>query len=198
MSPAIRTVLSLLIPGLLAGNLLNAAPLALSFSGLQPGEQVLDYYNGGFGGNGSGPGFDFGAAFTSGLAVRVVGPGHIPVGTGLDAILTAPSVVMTLRDPAGPLESLSFYYDGQGSVTLFSGPDATGMVVASRNFSGGGFPVSVFAAGSFQSVRFSGDENTVLNMISIGPSGVIPEPGAALLVLTGGLGLIFASRRLQK
>jgi hypothetical protein len=48
-----------------------AGPLAgvsLGFDGLQDGEQVLDFYNGGFGGLGSGPGPMFDVSFTPGLA----------------------------------------------------------------------------------------------------------------------------------
>lgn len=41
------------------------ASITLTFEGLQDNEQVLNYYNGGFGGNGSGPGPNYGITFGS-------------------------------------------------------------------------------------------------------------------------------------
>lgn len=42
----------------------SASSFGLNFGGLNDGEEVLNYYNGGFGSQGSGPGPNFGITFT--------------------------------------------------------------------------------------------------------------------------------------
>lgn len=68
-------LLSLWILLLFAAGISEATPFTLDFGGLQDTEQVLSYYDGGFGSLGSGPGPDFGITFTpSFIAIMAVPP----------------------------------------------------------------------------------------------------------------------------
>ncbi len=153
--------------------------VSLSFDGLANGEQVLNYYTGGLAGSGSGPGPSFGVAFTSGLAAD-----STVIAFGPSAVVTAPSVTMTLDGPW--LSLISFYFTGNGSVSFYSGPNATGTLL--RPFTLVYPPFFPFSAqpGPFQSVVFTpATGNTMrLDSISFG-SAVVPEPSIAILVLTG-------------
>jgi hypothetical protein len=68
---------------------------SLSFNELQFGEDVLEYYNGGFGGAGSGPGPAFGVSFTPGL-IAVEGDVYGDPD-GKAAELDAPEVIIECR-----------------------------------------------------------------------------------------------------
>jgi len=72
----------------------RAAIFRLNFGGVQDGEQVLSYYDGGFGSLGSGPGPDFGImSFPTFLAIMAVPPyGPDRVGE-----LTGSSVIMDVE-----------------------------------------------------------------------------------------------------
>ena len=69
---------------------------SLSFNELQFGEDVLEYYNGGFGGAGSGPGPAAGISFTPGL-IAVAGDAYQDPD-GKAAELDAPEVIMNVSD----------------------------------------------------------------------------------------------------
>jgi hypothetical protein len=69
---------------------------SLSFNELQFGEGVLEYYNGGFGGAGSGPGPAFGVSFTSGLTAVEGDVYGDPDGKAAE--LDAPEVIMNVSD----------------------------------------------------------------------------------------------------
>src|SRR4051794_6692660 len=99
-----KLILTLCLVGGTA-SLAGAIPLAISFDGLQDGEQVLNFYDGGFGGFGSGPGPFMGISFTSGLAADSTSIAFGPSGR-----LTAPTVTMNLDDPWDGL--ISFYFVG--------------------------------------------------------------------------------------
>src|SRR5579883_838671 len=118
-------VLSILAGGLIAG-VSFAAPItgdSLTFTGLQNGEQVLTYYDGGFGGSGSGPGPSFGVSFSNGLVAD-----STVIAFGPSALVEAP-VTMNLDNPWSQI--LSFYYAGTGTISFYSGTDATGTLLAS-------------------------------------------------------------------
>jgi hypothetical protein len=152
----------------------------LNFDGLKSGEQVLDYYSGGFGSLGSGGGPSFGVSFTSGLAAD-----STTVAVGPSAVVTAPSVTMNLDSPWSRL--LSFYFTGNGSISFFSGPNATGSLL--QTFALSYPPFFPFAAGpgSFQSVVFTPAAASTLRLdsISLSSSSVIPEPSAGAMLLVG-------------
>lgn len=128
------------------------------------------------------------------------------------AVSSAPgSAPITLTSLDGLIDSVSFFYVNpfsQTTVTVFSGPNATGSILATQSFpitptgSGdpnGGFntftssPVSVPFSGVAQSVQFSdGAASFGIDDVTVQP---IPEPSSILAFLTfGGL----ASRTLLK
>jgi hypothetical protein len=153
-------------------------PGPVTFDGLKSGEQVLDYYAGGFGSEGSGPGPNFGISFTNGLAAD-----STVIAFGPSGLVTAPSVTMTLDAPwAG---GVSFYFTGSGQISFYSGPNATGTLLANDALYPPFFP---FAGnpGSFESAVFlpSGSGPLRLDSISFGAT-VIPEPSVAVMVAIG-------------
>ena len=129
---------SVTLAGPITGNM-------LSFDGLQTGEQVLNYYNGGLGGSGSGPGPNFGVSFTTGLAAD-----STFIAFGHSALITAPSVTMNLANSW--TGAFSFYLMGTGTLSLFAGQNASGGLVASYSLSSD--PFGTFAP-TFQSAVFT-------------------------------------------
>jgi hypothetical protein len=177
-----RLIWSIFIGGLV-GNTLLAGPISgnsLTFDGLQNGEQVLAYYDGGFGGSGSGPGPAFGVSFTSGLAAS-----STMIAFGPSALVQAP-VTMDLDNP-WPM-TVSFYFLGTGNVSYYSGKDASGALLESAPLANS-FPVGVpfgAAPGSFQSVVFSPATSGSLRIDSITFGfQVVPEPSTASLLFAG-------------
>jgi hypothetical protein len=178
----IRRVLSILA-GSLIPVWLFAAPIfgaSVTFDGLQNGEPVLTYYDGGFGGFGSGPGPAFGVSFTAGLTAD-----STTIAFGPSALVQAP-VTMDLDTPWS--STMSFYFTGTGSVSFYAGKDATGTLLASTSLDNSypfGFP-SGAAPGSFQSVVFSPATSGSLRVDSISFGFVVvPEPSTGMLVIAG-------------
>jgi hypothetical protein len=178
----IRRILSLLA-GILVAGVLSAAPISgnsLTFDGLQNGEQVLTYYDGGFGGFGFGPGPIFGVSFTTGLAAD-----STTIAFGPSALVQLP-VTMNLDNPWA--DTVSFYFVGTGSISFYSGKDATGTLLASDPLISGspfGFPFGA-TPGSFQSAVFSPAASGSLRVDSITFGfQVIPEPSTAILFIAG-------------
>ena len=165
-----------------------AVPLAaqtkgtVSFGGLKNLEFIDNYYNGGNGSMGSGPGKNLELGFTTnaqaiisasknGSGNFIGNPGNSPVmifGTGTNVVINATSGIST---------GMWFSYSALqgGTVTLYAGPNATGNVIASTTltpnnvgcntyklcvWSPVGFPLSANVA----SIRFSG----VANYLAIG------------------------------
>jgi hypothetical protein len=171
----------------------NAKADGLSFNELQFGEDVLEYYNGGFGGAGSGPGPAFGISFTSGL-IAVAGDVY-GEPDGKAAELDAPEVIMnvfggfsgmvTLYVLAGPI-NINFYDELNGLGNLVG-------TISSPGFNAVGETLP-----EFHSAIFAGAPGTttidplVLAVPTPGgpPSGPLtPEPSTLLLVVTA-IGLI--------
>lgn len=166
-------------------------PGSVSFDGLKSGEQVLDYYAGGFGNEGSGPGPNFGISFTNGLAadptVLMFGP---------SGLVTAPSVTMTLSAPLSGL--ISFYFTGTGHISFYSGPNATGTLVADDALVYPPFFPFGATPGSFESAVFvpSGTGPLRLDSITFGAQ-VIPEPSVGVMVAIGMI-LVVGLRRARR
>ena len=177
------------LPAMASAVPINGA--ALSFDVLKPGEQVLNYYSGGFGSQGTGPGPVLGISFTNGIAAD---PASIAFGPS--AAVTGPSVTMTLDTPWS--DNISFYFTGSGTIAFYSGTNASGNLLQS-------FPLNYppffpFGArpGPFLSAVFTPAANSTLRLdsITLSSSLVIPEPATSLL-LAGGLLLLIPWRRVR-
>ena len=110
----------------------------LTFEGLQNEEEILSYYNGGLGSDGSGPGPSYGITFTSDALALIAG--SAPGGTGNFSGEPSPVTAMfflsgtgpTMNDPGG-FTSLYFYYSNTtytGDVTIWSGLNGSGTELA--------------------------------------------------------------------
>jgi hypothetical protein len=168
-------------------------PFTLDFGGLQNNEQVLNFYNGGTGSLGSGPGPNFGITFSSSFGAVSAVP---PYGPNIVGQLNGSSAIM---DVSGGFNLLSFYYeasDNSGSVVLWSGLNGTGVMLAdiplaasaTWNAAGTGFgPIA-------ESAVFSGTPGIRFDQIT-DVALVTPEPSSILLFATGLISLIPACRR---
>jgi len=200
--------------GLLAGEA-EASPILLDFEGLLNGEPILNFYDGGLGGFGSGPGPDYNVQFGPQSLVSTDsdagGGGNIanePSPDNVAFFLQGPGVIMNMLP--GFMHGLSFHYAAAfygGSVSVWSGLDGTGTLLASLNLavtgtSCGGDPTGQFNcwqqigvnfAGVARSVNFSGatDQIAFDNVRLETPT---PEPGTFAL-LGVGVGILFWARR---
>lgn len=203
-----------------AAQLASAATITLTFEGLRSGEAILNYYNGGFGGLGSGPGPSFGVLFgntaLASIDSDVGGNGNFggePSPSTSMFFLTGGAAVMTI--PTGFSTGFSFYYttlSSAGSVTVWDGLNGTGNILATRSLPvttlrgapdptgdfSPFFPIGVSFSGIARSVSFGGIENGIgFDNITFGsetPTGAVPEPSTyALMGLS--LAALFTFRR---
>lgn len=171
--------------------------ITLDFNSLQLGEQVLNYYDGGFGSLGTGPGPNLGITFTSDFVTVDQGVFAPPA---LGEELTSASGTMNVNGGfSGPF---SFYYINSApgtSAELFSGPDGTGMEVGSLSLTPepGFFPAGdIFS--NFESVVFlSTSGGLVIDNVTFGGI-VVPEPSMLVLFALGLAGLGFWRRLCAK
>ncbi len=200
-----------------------AAVEVLNFAGLDGAhqEQPLEYYNGGLGGLGSGPGPNYGISFGADTIVcSDINHGGcntdmIPGGPGANILyfLSGPGDVMNVS--GGFDTGFSFFYSAigfTGTVTVYSGLDSTGSVLATLNL--GLTPIAgpgcaaqycpfsaagVTFAGLAHSVNFSGTADYIAFAdITLGSPDAggspIPEPANVALMLAG-LGLLGVAGR---
>lgn len=184
----------------------RAATITLTFDGLQNLEQILDYYDGGTGGFGSGPGPDYGITF--GADARATIEGNFSGNPSPPGILFFFGDAAIMNVAAGFDTGFSFYYSAAnlaGSVTVYDGLDGTGNVLTTLDLPvtptlpGGAIydnwvPIGVLFDGIARSVSFSGTENQIgFDNITLGsdtPTPVVPEPSSIVLAGLGGLGLL--------
>jgi hypothetical protein len=215
MKIALRVGFALVALVLMAGT--TKAADVLTFEGLQDNEQILNYYNGGFGGNGSGPGPNFGITFGSDSLALISGAGggsgnfsnSPPPGDTVAYFLSGPGDVMNVA--AGFTTGFSFFYSDQvgftGSVGVYSGLNGTGSLLASLTLPSTPNPYNVFVpvgvtfAGTSQSVVFSGSADYIaFDNITLGSAtagGSVPEPSSFILAGIGGLGVFLLRRRVM-
>ncbi len=199
-----------------------AVPVVLTFEGLLDGEGVNQFYDGGTGSLGSGPGTNFGIQFSNAVAFIDSDAG----GTGNFGGEPSPSTAITFLGPsattmnvaAGFDTGFSFFYSAivaPGAIRVWSGLDGTGALLAELDlpltpFGGAMDPTGVFSPflafgvafdGIAHSVDFAGTANqlgfdniTLGSERPIGPDRAVPLPGSLLLLAAGLAGAGFLAR----
>jgi hypothetical protein len=199
----------------------SAKAQVLTFSGFQaPDEEILNYYDGGLAGSGTGPGPNYGVVFGVDALALPNGSGsnvsNEPLGsTGSMIFLSGAGDVMDVA--SGFTTGFSFFYAApgySGSVEVFSGLDGTGTDLADLNLTtNGGYcgtlnyscwtAIGVNFSGTAESVLFSGTANYIaFSDVTLGNSapgqpsgGAAPEPSTFLMVGSGLAGLSGMIRR---
>lgn len=183
----------------------QAAPVVLTFEGLQDSEQVLEFYNGGTGGNGS-SGIDYGISFgADSLALTSGNYGNNPSVPTILFFLSGPGAIMNSAN--GFSTGFSFYYAAfqSGSVSVYDGLNGSGNLLATLplpatpNPAYEWHPIGVGFNGTAKSVLFGGAADTIgFDDITLGsetPGHAVPDGGATAGMLAAGLAGIFLMRR---
>jgi hypothetical protein len=208
-----------------AASAASAGVIVLNFAGLGYQESVDNYYNGGTGGNGSGPGPNYGISFTSnGIACPgapaspACNSAMIPGGPGAQLLFFLSGPAATMNVAAGFTTGFAFDYsavNNPGVINVWSGLNDTGTLLATLALpttpNGAGIPgcfgtnfcpyvpIDVAFAGTAMSVDFGGTENQIAfaNVTLGSTTPGVPEPAswALMLVGFGGLGMALRSRR---
>ncbi len=175
----------------------------LTFEGLGDEDSVGNYYNGGTSSQGFGPGPNYGITFgadsLSLISADSGGNGNFsnaPSGDTVLFFLSGPGDVMDVS--AGFTTGFSFYYAangnvGTGSVSVYSGVDGTGDLLATLTLPGTPNPYTEWDAigvnfdGTAKSVIFSGAANYIgFDNITLGSATAgAPEPGTWALMFMG-------------
>jgi hypothetical protein len=128
-------ILALAIAGGVSLSTNAAAGTVISFDQLQVGEDVLNYYNGGMGSMGSGPGPADGVIFSAGWIAGLPDAYNAPGGKSVAISGTA-----TVNVPPGWVEPTSFYYSGGPlTVSYYSQPNGLGTLLGTRSEPGSPF-----------------------------------------------------------
>jgi hypothetical protein len=214
---------ALALTALIAAPPVMAAPVVLTFEGLLNGEGVNDFYNGGTGSLGSGPGSNHGIRFINAVAFIDADAG----GSGNFGGEPSPSTAVTFLDPqatsailniaAGFDTGFSFFYtaiSNPGSISVWDGLDGTGNLLTTLDLPltpnngapdpTGQFspfvPIGVAFNGIARSVDFAGTANQIgfdditIGSVTPGPDRTVPAPGSLILLAGGALAAALGRR----
>jgi len=198
----------------------HAAPIVLTFEGLQDMEPVGNFYLGGSGGFGSGPGPNLGVDFNANALALIDsdagGNGNFGGEPSPDTALFFLEGTAILNLAAGFDTGLSFYYAAvniPGFVNVYAGLNGTGALLATldlplTDFNGAPdptgffspfFPIGVGFTGTAHSVDFGGSVDEIgfdnITFGSITPGSAVPEPGTYLLLASGVATMVLSRRR---
>ena len=187
----------------------------LTFEGLQDNEAVNEFYNGGRGSLGSGPGLNVGISFVNAYASRESSGNFINEPSADTTITFNSGLTATMNVNTGFDTGFSFYYASPfktGSINVYSGLNETGTVLATLplgttpgsatapNYNTW-VPVGVKFDGIAHSVGFGGaamfigfDNVTIGTDIPIRTIGT-PAPSSLLIFSGAMLGGVFCLRR---
>ncbi len=195
----------LMLAFVLVGSRAFAQQVTLDFSGLQNQEHVNQYYNGGTGSKGSGPGPSYGVTFTpdnGAVASTTVSSGQTVLFiSNIDPNSELNPVTMNVA--GGFTGQLSFQYAttsflNPGAVTIFDGPNGTGHVLAGATLPNGvpGTPLYNASSNTPVVVTFPGTAMSVVFSLHGGGSDLdnitfsrTPAPG--LLSLSPSAGQLY-------
>jgi PEP-CTERM motif-containing protein len=211
---AFKTALAALVLGFHAA---HAEAVIMTFEGLQDFEYVQDYYAGGFGSKGSGPGANFGVVFSGSTYSSI---DEDDGGTGNFGGEPSPGTAVSFQQggaymnvAGGFVGMLSFYYanpNGASSISIHSGENGTGELLATLSlpmtaFQGQADPTGNLSPLYYTSVNFSGVARSVdfialahrayVDDITLSP---VPEPGTWALATIGLLGMVGRRRWEQR
>jgi hypothetical protein len=204
-----QIVMVVALVGGLGASAAEAQVVVMDFEGLQDGEAIDQYYNGGFGGSGSGPGPSLGTTFTTnGQALIDSDAG----GTGDFGGEPSPNGALfwfsdpggaVVDVPAGFTGGVSFYYSSPtatGFVDIYDGLGGSGNLLGSlvlpATGTDGGDPTGTYCpfapigktfSGVARSIDFTGSMNQVMfdNLTLGGDTPVGPTPTVSALSLWG-------------
>ncbi len=196
------------------------ASTVLTFEGLQNFEGVANYYNGGMGSLGSGPGPEYGVTFSTYALAYIPGLQNGPV-TPYPGDPSPPTVLL-LFNQASPIgagyptsftmdvqagfSSALYFYDlnigTAGTVKIYSGTDGTGSLLASQSLpttpAAFGGPTDVTFSGTAYSAVFSGgNDQLAIDNITLAPAAA-PEPSSVVVLALGVGGVASISRRRRR
>jgi VPDSG-CTERM motif len=199
-----KTILSMCLGVLFLLGSSAAQAVVLTFEGLQDNEPINNYYNGGTGGFGSGPGPNYGINFTSDSLALIStaggGTGNFSGNPSGDTIMYFLTGADTMNVAAGFTTGFSFFYACQvgftGSVDVYSGLNGTGSLLGTLSLPptpnpyNVWVPIGVTFGGTAESVIFGGAANFIgFDDVTLGSATPgVPDSGSTIMLL----GMAFA------
>jgi hypothetical protein len=156
--------------------------VTISFDELNVGEDVVEFYNGGLGSQGTGPVASLGISFSSGW---IAGPPNVyPYQPNGNSVEISGIAIMNVH--AGWSDSISFYYyGGDLLIGFYEQENGLGDPVATWDLPG---QPDFFPAGGelplFRSAVFNSSSGNRIDALTKG-AYVVPEPTSLVLLLTG-------------